>query len=87
VAVKPPFAAGPQHDSSMVVGRDYRIYRLDRVRHVVEVEFVTAACDRDAIAAARAMPNSARREVWLGERLVATIDIESTGEPSAAFWL
>ena len=69
------------------MGNDYRIYRLDRVRHVVEVEFVTAACDGDAIAAARAMPNSARREVWLGDRLVATIDVETTPEPSAAFWL
>lgn len=69
------------------MGRNYRIYRLDRVRHVVEVEWITAPSDRDAIAAARAMTNSGRREVWLGERLVATIDVETAGEPTAAFWL
>ena len=67
--------------------RNYRIYRLDRVRQVVELEWVAATSDRDAIAAARAMPNAGRREVWLGERLVATIDVEEAGEPSAAFWL
>ncbi|GAA4724263.1 hypothetical protein H9L13_12020 [Sphingomonas lutea] len=67
--------------------RDYRIYRLDRVRHVVEVEWIRAACDRDAIAVAREIPSSGRREVWHGERLVATIDVETADEPSAAFWL
>ncbi len=69
------------------MGSNYRIYRLDRVRHVVEVEWITASSDRDAIAAARAMTGSGRSEIWLGERLVATIDVETTPEPSAAFWL
>ena len=67
--------------------RNYRIYRLDRVRKVVEVEWVAATSDRDAIDAARAMSHVGRREVWLGERLVATIDAETSPEPSAAFWL
>ncbi len=69
------------------MGNSYRIYRLDRVRHVVEVEWVEAASDRDATAAARAITSSGRSEIWLGERLVATIDVETTSEPSAAFWL
>ena len=69
------------------MGRAYRIYRLDRVRKVVEVEWIDAAGDRQAIDAARAMPNAGRREVWHGERLVATIDIELRPEPSPAFWL
>ena len=67
--------------------RAYRIYRLDRTRKVVEVEWLTADSDGDAIAAARTMPSSCRREVWFGERLVATIDVEAADEPSAAFWL
>ena len=69
------------------MGQDYKIYRLDRVRQVVEVEWVTAASDREAIAAARVMPGSGRREVWLGDRLVATIEVETTPEPSPSFWL
>ena len=67
--------------------RNYRIYRLDRVRQVVELEWIAATSDSDAIAAARAMPHAGRREVWLGDRLVATIDVEAPEEPSAAFWL
>lgn len=67
--------------------RNYRIYRLDRIRQVVEVEWVAVTSDGEAIAAARAMPNAGRREVWLGERLVATIEVEAAGEPSQAFWL
>lgn len=69
------------------MGRDYRIFRLDRVRQVVEVDWGTFENDREAIAAARALPSSGRREVWQGERLVATIDVEVTDAPSAAFWL
>ena len=65
----------------------YRVYRLDRVRHVVEVEWVEAASDRDAVAAARAITNSGRSEIWLGERLVATIDVETIPQRSAAYWL
>lgn len=66
---------------------NYRVYRLDRANHVVEVEWVTAASDEEAIATARAMKNSGLREVWMGDRLVATIEINTSDEPSAAFWL
>ena len=65
----------------------YRIYRLDRANHIVEVEWVAASNDREAIAAARAMKNSGSREVWLGDRLVATVHVATSDEPSAAFWL
>ena len=66
---------------------NYRVYRLDRANHVVEVEWVTAQNDDEAIAVARAMKNSGLREVWLGDRLVATIQVNTSDEPSAAFWL
>ena len=69
------------------MGSNYRIYRLDRVRQVVEVDWGTFDSDAEAIAAARALPNAGKREIWHGERLVATIDVEAAGEPSAAFWL
>lgn len=66
---------------------NYRVYRLDRANHVVEVEWVTAQNDDEAIAVARAMKNSGLREVWMGDRLVATIQVNTSDEPSAAFWL
>ena len=66
----------------------YRIYRLDRANLVVDVEWLSATSDEDAIAAARAMPSFDRREVWLGQRLVGTIQVAAADEePSAAFWL
>ena len=81
------FVATAPHGTSVCVGNSYRIYRLDRVRHVVEVEWIEAASDRDAVAAARAITNSGRSEIWLGERLVATIDVETIAQRSAAYWL
>ena len=69
------------------MAKSYRVYRLDRRKHVVEVEWVTADSDDEAIAIARAMKNSGLREVWIGDRLVATITVNTTDEPSAAFWL
>lgn len=66
---------------------NYRIYRLDRANHVVEVEWITAQNDEEAVAAARAMRNSGLREVWMGDRLVETIQVTTSDEPSAAFWL
>lgn len=66
----------------------YRIYRFDHANHVADVEWVTAASDDEAIAAARAMTNAGTREIWQGERLVATIHIAAAdGAPSAAYWL
>lgn len=66
---------------------NYRVYLLDRAKHVVEVEWITAASDEEAVAAARAIRNSGLREVWMGDRLVATIQVNTNDEPSAAFWL
>ena len=66
---------------------NYRIYRLDRRKQVVEVEWVAAESDEEAIAAARAMKNSGLREVWSGDRLLARIEVNTSDEPSAAFWL
>ena len=66
---------------------NYRIYRLDQANHVLDVEWVAADSDEEAIAAARAMKNSGLREVWMGDRLVATIQVNTADEPSAAFWL
>jgi hypothetical protein len=66
---------------------NYRIYRLDRAKHIVEVEWVTASSDEEAVAVARAMKSGGLREVWIGDRLVATIQVNTTDEPSAAFWL
>lgn len=65
----------------------YRVYRLDRAKHVLDVEWISASTDTDAIAIARAMGGSGRREVWQGERLVAVIEVAPVDEPSAAFWL
>ena len=66
---------------------NYRIYRLDQANHVLDVEWVAADSDEEANAAARAMKNSGLREVWMGDRLVATIQVNTADEPSAAFWL
>ena len=65
----------------------YRIYRLDQGKHVLEVDWLTASSDDEAVAAARAMKNRGRREVWRGERLIATIHVATTDESSEAFWL
>lgn len=65
----------------------YRIFRLDRTNHIVEMEWVTAGSDEEALALARAMKVSGRCEVWLGARLVATIHATTGKEPSAAYWL
>jgi hypothetical protein len=66
----------------------YRVYRLDQAHHVADVEWVTAENDEQAIAAARAMNTAGRREVWLGDRLVATIHVAAAEEgPRAAYWL
>ncbi len=66
---------------------DYRIYLLDRANHVVEVAWIAAASDGEALAAARVMSGASRREIWLGTRLVATVHVSVEDKPSAAFWL
>jgi len=65
----------------------YRIYCLDRGNQVVNVEWVTAPTDDEAMNAARAMTFSGMREVWIGERLVGTITIETVEEPPVGLWL
>jgi hypothetical protein len=69
------------------VPNNYRIYRLDRANHVLEAEWVSAETDEEAIAAARALKGSGLREVWMGDRLVAAVRVNTTDEPSSAFWL
>ncbi|HET9813744.1 MAG TPA: hypothetical protein VFP57_08835 [Sphingomicrobium sp.] len=70
------------------MSESYRIYRLDRARLVVDVEWVSAANDEEALAAAQAMTTMGLREIWLGRRLVGTIDATAADEePSAACWL
>jgi hypothetical protein len=55
--------------------------------HVLEAEWVSAETDEEAIAAARALKGSGLREVWMGDRLVAAVRVNTTDEPSSAFWL
>jgi hypothetical protein len=70
------------------VADDYRIYRLDRARLILDVEWISAATDDEALAAARAMTAMGLREVWSGQRLVGTIHpAAADDEPSAACWL
>ena len=69
------------------MAHDYRVYRLDRANHVVEVEWLSARSDDEAIAAARAMKSAGKRELWQGERLVATVHVAAAEEPSSAIWL
>lgn len=66
---------------------DYRVYRLDRANHVVFVEWLSAASDDQATALARTMHKGSKRELWCGDRLIATIDPDAAEEPSGAFWL
>jgi hypothetical protein len=66
---------------------NYRVYRLDRANHVVEVEWLTAASDEEAVAAARALKRAGKREIWQGERLVATVESEVAERRSSAIWL
>jgi hypothetical protein len=66
---------------------NYRVYRLDRANHVLDVEWMTAASDEQAVAAARALKRADKCEIWQGERLVATIESEAAQRPSSAIWL
>jgi hypothetical protein len=66
---------------------NYRVYRLDRANHVVEVEWIAAGSDDEAVAAARAMTSPGKREIWQGERLVATVHVSAVERRSNALWL
>ena len=65
----------------------YRVYALDRANQIVEVDWITADSDGQALAAARAMKRASRREVWQGERLVGTVHGTAAEDPSGTLWL
>ena len=69
------------------MAENYRIYCLDRGNHVMNVEWVSAATDDEAMKAARSLKVSGIREVWLGERLVGTITVDVVGGSAPGFWL
>ena len=55
--------------------RDYRLYCLDRAGNINLVEWIEAPDDADAIRQAHELKRGALKcEVWLGKRLVATLD-------------
>lgn len=82
-----PFVTNPHRVTPLLMPNNYRIYRLDRASHIVEVEWVAAASDEEAIATARAMKRSSKCEIWQGERLVATVRGMEPQERSRAIWL
>jgi hypothetical protein len=54
---------------------DYRLYYLDGAGRINLAEWISAAGDEDAIRQARDLKlNALKCEIWLGERLVATLD-------------
>jgi len=65
----------------------YRVYRLDRANHVADVEWIAAGDDTEAVNSVRQTMSSCTRELWLGERLIATIEATAHEPPSAAYWL
>ena len=55
--------------------RDYRLYCLDGAGNINLVEWIEAPDDADAIRQAHELKRGALKcEVWLGKRLVATLD-------------
>lgn len=66
---------------------NYRIYRFDGGNHIVGVDWLSALGDEQAITAARALKSSGRHELWLGERLVATIQVAADELPTVGLWL
>lgn len=51
----------------------YRYYRLDGAGHLHEAEWFDAESDENAAAKIEAKYPDARREIWQGTRLVATL--------------
>jgi hypothetical protein len=52
----------------------YRLYCLDGAGHIGLADWIEADTDEDAIASARDLrPGAHRCEIWLKERLVATL--------------
>ena len=56
---------------------DYRIYCMDGAGHIHYSETLEASDDQDAFQKAHDLKmHSVKCEVWLGDRLVATLDAE-----------
>jgi len=55
--------------------RDYRLYCLDGTGSISLAEWIQAPDDADAVRQAQELKRGALKcEVWLGNRLVATLD-------------
>lgn len=54
--------------------KTYRIYTFDLARSAVTADFINAATDEDAIAAAEAAGFGHKCEIWDDRRLVAQLD-------------
>lgn len=52
---------------------DYRIFCFDGSGRITVGDLIVAATDDDAIGAARSLANAAKCELWLKQRLVATL--------------
>ena len=52
----------------------YRLYRFDMVRNEVVADFIKAANDGEAIAAANAAAATGKCEIWDDRRLVAQVE-------------
>jgi hypothetical protein len=53
--------------------KTYRVYMFDLHRRAVSADFITAASDEDAIAAAEASDFGHKCEIWEQRRLVAQL--------------
>lgn len=56
--------------------KTYRVYCFDGVHKMLTSDFIEAASDDEAIAAAEAKGYGSRCEVWDGRRLVAELSSE-----------
>lgn len=61
----------------------YRFYCLERGGNLHIAEWFKAASDDEALAHIRAKHPDAMCEIWLGERLVATLAAEPSGQNAA----
>lgn len=57
------------------LAKTYRVYRFDLAHKQVTADFLKAASDNEAIAAAQ-LCSATKCEIWDGKRLVAQLDAE-----------
>jgi len=57
------------------LAKTYRVYRFDLAQKQVTADFLKAASDNEAIAAAQ-LSSATKCEIWDGKRLVAQLDSE-----------